>query len=83
MHPQRMRPQVPSQKHSPLLKKLLTADEVAVALGLTRRGVESMTKRRILPVIKLSGRAVRYSPDAVQSALDRLTVDAIGTAPRK
>ncbi|RBP42427.1 excisionase family DNA binding protein [Roseimicrobium gellanilyticum] len=79
-----MKTQVPSPQHgSPLLRKLLTIEEVADALALTRRGVESMTKRGVLPVIKLSNRAVRYRPEAVESVLDRLTIGAVSDKPGK
>lgn len=59
------------------LNKLLSRQEVAEMLGLTVRGIESLTRRRVLPVIKISGRAVRYDPDAVRHVLENLTIQAL------
>lgn len=57
---------------------LLTKDELAKRLRLTRRGVECLLARRVIPVIRLSRRCVRFSWDAVQAALARLEVREIG-----
>jgi excisionase family DNA binding protein len=57
---------------------LLTKDQLAERLGLKRRGVECLVAARKIPVIKISGRCVRFSWPKVQAALDRLEVKAIG-----
>lgn len=70
-------------KTTTFIPKLMTRPQLAEALGLTTRGIDSLTKRRVIPVIKLSGRAVRYSPEAVQRALDNLTVEPLTANPRR
>jgi len=62
---------------------LLTRNELAPLLGLTVRGIDSLTKRRVIPVVKLSGRAVRYDIEAVQEALKARTVEAITLNSRR
>jgi excisionase family DNA binding protein len=62
-----------STKGSRAQEDLLTADELAKRLGLKRRGVQSMTARRILPVIRLSGRCLRYRWSDVEKALANRT----------
>jgi excisionase family DNA binding protein len=57
---------------------LLTKDELAKRLKLTRRGIECLVARRIIPVIRLSRRCVRFSWEAVQRALAKLEVKEIG-----
>jgi len=55
------------------MENLLTIKQMAVQLGLSWRGLNELTKRRQVPVIKL-GRSVRYSPSAVEKALEKLTI---------
>ena len=59
-------------------RELLTKDELAKRLKLTRRGVECLVARRLIPVIRISRRCVRFSWNAVQAALARLEVREIG-----
>lgn len=61
----------------------MTRPELAEVLGLTVRGIDSLTRRRVIPVVKLSGRAVRYNPEAVQRALDNLTIEPLTASPRR
>jgi len=55
------------------MENLLTIKQMAVQLGLSWRGLNELTKRRQIPVIKL-GRSVRYSPSAVEKAIEKLTI---------
>ncbi len=57
---------------------LLTKDELAKRLRLTRRGIECLVARRVIPVIRLSHRCVRFQWNSVQTALARLEVREIG-----
>ncbi|MFZ5495280.1 MAG: helix-turn-helix domain-containing protein [Verrucomicrobiota bacterium] len=57
------------------LEKLLTEDEVAEALRVSRRHVTNLRDRRLLAFVKL-GRAVRFTVPAVENALKQLTVEA-------
>jgi predicted DNA-binding transcriptional regulator AlpA len=56
---------------------LLSAAELAAKIGLPERTVLWLTQTRKIPRVKLGHRTVRYRLDAVQRALDRLTVDEI------
>ena len=52
--------------------------ELAQKLGITRRGVEEMMRRRKIPFIALGHRTVRFFWPAVEKALARLEHKAIG-----
>jgi excisionase family DNA binding protein len=58
------------------MEKLLTIKEMAAMLSMSWRGVQELTKRREIPVVRL-GRSVRYRPEAVSKALEKLTVRSI------
>ncbi len=58
------------------MEKLLTIKEMAAMLSMSWRGVQELTKRREIPVVRL-GRSVRYNPPAVAKALEKLTVKSI------
>ena len=58
--------------------ELLTKDELASRLKLRRRGVEGLVARRIIPVIRISRRCVRFSWKAVENALARHEVKEVG-----
>ena len=58
------------------MENLLTIKQMAVQLGLSWRGLNELTKRRQIPVIKL-GRSVRYSPSAVEKAIEKLTIKEV------
>ena len=49
--------------------KLLTKKEIADRLGLTVRGIECLTARRAIPVIRLSSRCVRFRWLAIECTL--------------
>jgi excisionase family DNA binding protein len=52
--------------------------ELAERLGITRRNVEEMMRRRKISFIALGHRAVRFFWPAVEKALGRLEHKAIG-----
>jgi hypothetical protein len=60
-----------------MTEHLLTKDEVAERLGLTRR-VECLAAARKIPVMRISRRVVRFDWPKVQAALSRFEVEAIG-----
>jgi excisionase family DNA binding protein len=62
----------------PGFEHLLTKDDLAKRLRLTRRGVECLLARRLIPVIRISRRCVRFSWEAVKAALAKLEVKEIG-----
>ena len=59
---------------------LLTKDQLAERLQLKRRGVECLVAQKKIPVIKISGRCVRFSWAKVQAALNKFEVAEIGAA---
>ena len=54
--------------------KLLNKAQLAERLNMTLRGVECMTRSRIIPVIKLGHRTLRYSWPRVCEALAKREV---------
>jgi len=60
------------------MEKLLTKDEVAERLGLTRRGVECLVAARKIPVLKISKRCVRFAWPQVEAALRKFEIQPAG-----
>jgi len=57
---------------------LLTKEELRQRLNLpSTRGVDELTRRRKIPVIRLGHRTVRFSWPAVEAALKKLTTKEI------
>ncbi|MFZ0616293.1 MAG: helix-turn-helix domain-containing protein [Chthoniobacterales bacterium] len=54
----------------------LTPSEVADLLGVTKRTIHTLTAKGLLPVVKLTGKTVRYPRAAVEASLEKLTVNA-------
>jgi excisionase family DNA binding protein len=53
---------------------LLTKDEIAQRLNVTRRGVECLVANRRIPVIRFSRRCVRFDWERVKAAIHRFEV---------
>ena len=59
-------------------ERLLTKREVAQMLNLpSTRSIDELVRRRALPVIRFGWRTIRFSPRAVEAALEKLTVKAM------
>jgi hypothetical protein len=58
--------------------EFLTKDELAKLLKLKRRGIECLVFRRVIPVIRLSRRVVRFNLKAVINALAQYEIREIG-----
>jgi excisionase family DNA binding protein len=56
---------------------LLTYQQLADRLQLTVRGIESLTRSRKIPVLKISGRCVRFSWPHVLAALSKFEQKAV------
>ena len=56
---------------------LLTIDDVATRLRLKRSAVESLIKRRAIPVLRINKRVLRFRWREVEAALAKLTVKAL------
>jgi hypothetical protein len=59
------------------LRGLATKKEIASLLRLSPRSVENLVARRAIPIVRISARCVRFSPEAVLRALGRFTVEAV------
>jgi len=59
------------------IEGLLTIVQIAEKLNLTRRGVEGMVARRLIPVVKLSRRCLRFRWSEVETAINRYRVKEI------
>jgi excisionase family DNA binding protein len=57
---------------------LLTKDQLAERLGLKRRGVECLIAAKKIPVLRISGRCVRFSWPRVCAALRKFEVEEVG-----
>ncbi len=60
-----------------LQEKLLTKDDLAAKLALTRRGIECLVARRKIPVIRVSHRCVRFDWEKVKAALAKFEIKAV------
>ena len=52
----------------------LTPTQIAELLGVSTRTIRNLTSRGLLPVVRLSSKCVRYPREAVELALEKLTV---------
>jgi excisionase family DNA binding protein len=52
-------------------QQLVTIDTVAIMLSLTKRGVESLVARKVIPAFKISRRCLRFRMSEVEDALVR------------
>lgn len=55
------------------MNELLTANQLAAALKLTPGTVLEMARQRVIPVVRLSRKAVRFDVRQVQETLERRT----------
>lgn len=56
---------------------LLTKSQLAERLGLKLGGIESLTRKKKIPVLRISRRCVRYDWDRVSAALGKFEVAAV------
>ncbi len=65
--------------HPPTFDELLPKEGLRRRLNLPSiRGVDELVRLRKIPVLRLGHRTVRFSWPAVEQALSRLTVNAVG-----
>ena len=60
------------------LTRYLTKSELAGALGMTKRGVEGLMRRRKIPFLTLGHRTVRFHWPSVEKAIGKLEHKTIG-----
>ena len=58
-------------------ENLLKREELAARLAMSPRGVAELTRRRVIPVIRIGRRCVRYDFAKVQAAIARFEVPAV------
>ncbi len=63
-------------------QKYLNKDELAARLGLKKRGVEELMRRRQIPFMKLGHRTVRFYWPAVEKAVAKFELRAVGQEAR-
>jgi excisionase family DNA binding protein len=56
--------------------KYLNTKEAADLLGVNKRTLMTLVNRRLIPVIRLSARTLRFDRNAIASALNGLTIHA-------
>jgi excisionase family DNA binding protein len=62
---------------APEPQKLMNIEQLADRLSLSVAGVRKMIKRRVIPVIKLGYKCMRFRWADVDAALSRVTVRAV------
>lgn len=55
---------------------LLTVEQMAAEIPCSKRHLQNMTIRRLVPVIKF-GKLVRYDRDAVFRAIEKMTIKEV------
>lgn len=65
------------------MDKLLTVDDLCRLTGLKRSTIYAMVHWKRIPVIKISGRCVRFRECAIQAWLEAKTIDASADEPVK
>jgi excisionase family DNA binding protein len=58
-------------------RRLNTAKQQAEALNCSLRHLAKLKARRVIPYVKL-GKSLRFDPEAVQRAIEKLSVREIG-----
>lgn len=70
------------QMNSPqsLPRQLVTIEEIAPFIGCSVRHVRNLRNQRLIPYVPL-GRLIRYNPEKVMEAIEKLTVKEQGAEP--
>jgi excisionase family DNA binding protein len=67
-----------SSHSEPSSDRLLTVDELAAYLGLTRPALRQMIHRRQIPFIRLGERRIRFDLTDIDAWLAEQRVEAVG-----
>lgn len=70
----------PSHTHRPQAKHdgLITLDEVAQTLRISRRYVQSLVRRKVIPVIRIGKRCTRFDLASVMAAVKKYEIEEYG-----
>jgi excisionase family DNA binding protein len=74
-------PEVPSVKklsEQPLGRHFLSKQELALALGVSPRTLDSWMSQRRIPFLRLSARLIKFNLERVKTALARYEVKEVG-----
>lgn len=77
MNPNQQPAEILGHRPGPTLdQRLLTRQQLAEVLGLKAAGVISLTRKKKIPVLRISHRCVRYDLKKVLAALAKFEVEA-------
>jgi excisionase family DNA binding protein len=70
----------PSHPQRPPTKAtdLITLDQVAQTLQVSRRYVQSLVRRKVIPVIRIGKRCTRFNLAKVLAAIERFEIEEYG-----
>jgi excisionase family DNA binding protein len=68
---------IEAPQKAPVKRRLKTEKEMAELLNVSQRHMLNLRIGRLIPYIKL-GKSVRYNPDEVSRAIQKLTINEIG-----
>jgi excisionase family DNA binding protein len=71
----RLGPDLKNQARSEIGDRLATLDVVAQTLGISKRSVQRLVKRKVIPVIRLGKRCPRFDMNRVWAAVKRFEVE--------
>lgn len=63
-----------NQPGTTILPQLVNKHTLALILGVTSRAIDSMAKRRQIPVIKINSKVLLFDVSKVLAALNRLEI---------
>ena len=58
-------------------ERLLKRHELAARLAMSSRGIAELTRKRMIPVIRLGRKCVRYDFAKVKAAIDRFEIKEV------
>jgi hypothetical protein len=82
--PKKLAPEVPSvvtPSERPLGRHFLSKQELALAIGVSPRTIDSWMSQKRIPFLRLSPRLIKFNLDRVKMALARYEVKEVGARP--
>ncbi len=70
------------RKNARMSNNYIDKNELAARLGLKKRGVEELMRRRQIPFMRLGHRTVRFYWPAVEKAVAKFELRAVGQEAR-
>lgn len=66
------------KQESNTYQELLTKKQVAERYGLTDRILDELTKKHLIPIVRVNQRVVRFRVTDIERYLSRCTIPAVG-----